>query len=549
MRNKKILAMLLASAMVVGCLAGCGQETIKEQSKTGSSVVESKTEESKTEESKEEPSLFNAPGTLPIVNEPVTLKVLAQYQYNPHNENKTDQSKLWAWLEEKTGIHFEVESYPAAEMKQKLPLVMATPDDMPDLFFRVDFSAADTLNYGQNGQLLVLDELIDEYAPNVQYCMDNLEGASGAIYAADGHIYSLPSFNASVASVYNAMNQKFLDNIGMDCPTNFEELYEVFKAIKAHGDANGDGIKNNEICWSGTMESFRRGAMVWGGLNCYWPWNGVMFDNDGDDVFFALTSDRYKELLTWLNKFYDEGMIDREIFTQTGTEWTAKKEQNLVFVKDSASDPESAAFKGPEGDFYPTPLTLNAGETPLVTIGASYQTDIGAVSAYTEYPELCVMVMDFLYSEEGSMVASMGMEGVDFTVISESPFLVENIDDTHGTGETKSEYSCLVPRWRRDEWVQPAATQLARDLNALVDEYGVFAFQNYMKFTPEESDLIATISADLGLLCDDYFVGFVNGTYDIEKDWDAYVAECKKMKVEELTDVYQDAFNRYYGLD
>ena len=539
MKPKKILAMLLASTMVAGCLAGCGQiGTTNEESKTGAKV----------EESKEEPSLFNAPGTLPIVNEPITLKVLTQDQNNPYTGNETENSKLWGWLEEKTGIHFEVESYPIAELTQKLPLIMSTPEEMPDLIFRCDLTSSDILNYGMNGQLLMLDELIEEYAPNVQECFETLDGAYGATVAADGHIYSLPAFNARVSNTMIAMNQKFLDSVDMEAPTPFEELYEVFKAIQAHDDPNGDGIKDNEYCWSDYYLSFRHFAMAMGGLNCYWPWTGILFDNDGNDVFFALTSDRYKDLLTWLNKFYEEGMIDPEVFTQTVAERDAKEAENRTFIKSVVSDPKSDGWNGAEGDFWPTPVKLYEEDTPLITTGASYQTDIGAVSAYTEYPEICVMVMDFLYSEEGSMVASMGMEGVDFNVISEDPFIVEMLEG-HVISDSSSEYMVLVPRWRRDEWVQPAELELAQYRNELIAEYGVFAFQNYLKFTPEESEAIATNGADLGLFCDDYFVGFVNGNYDIEKDWDAYVAECKKMKSEELTEIYQKAFNRYYGLD
>ncbi len=548
MKCKKILAMLLAAVMTAGCLAGCGQQAVNNKESESVPASNVGTESDASSETPEETSLFNEPGTLPIVNEPITLKVITQDQTNTHTGNEADKSKLWAWLEEKTGVHFEVESYPIDELKQKLPLLMATPDDMPDMFWRCDLTASDILSYGQNGQLLKLDELLEEYAPNVQECFDTVDGAYGAAVAADGNIYSLPSYNASVANVMIAMNQQFLDNTGKKAPTTFEELYDVFKAIQAHGDANGDGTKNNEYCWSDEYKNFRRTAMAMGGLNCYWPWEGCLFDSDGNEVFFALTSDRYKDLLTWLNKFYEEGMIDPETFTQTTAEKNAKSDANRTFLKEKVSDPESASWNGVEGDFWPVPVKMYEEDTPLITIGASYQTDIGAVSAYTEYPEICVMVMDFLFTEEGSMVASMGMDGVDFNVVSEDPFIIEKIEG-HGANEELSEYALCVPRWKRDEWVQPASTQHGRDRNELIKEYGVFAFQNYLKFTAEESDAIATASADLGLYCNDYFVGFVNGTYDIEKDWDAYVAECKKMKSEELTEIYQKAFNRYYGLD
>lgn len=548
MKTKKFMALLLATIMLLSCLVGCGTPSdgkttqAPDNQTTGTGTTDAGTTEAETQ------SLFNEPGTLPIVNEPVTLKVITVDHNNVHNDNKTSNSKLWAWLEEKTGVHFEVESMPAEELKQKLPLIMATPKDMPDLFFRCNFSSADVQNYGVNGQLLELDELLEKYAPNVQDCFDTVSGMYGASISADGHFYSLPSYNASVARVVPSMNQKYLDNIGMKAPTTFEELYEVFKAILAHDDPNGDGKENNEFCWSDEFSEFRRLATTMAGLNCYWPWNGPQFDNNGDEVFFVQTSDRYRDMLRWLNKFYVEGMIDPETFTQTYEEAKAKFAENRAFLKWTIADPENKAWNGVEGDF-PAVFKMYKEDTPLVTIGAGYQTDIGAVSAYTEYPEICVMVMDFLFSEEGSQMACFGKEGVDYSVKTRDPlWVVNDIDDTHGAGESKSEYAVLVPRWRRDEWKAGTPTVTNGKINELVAEYGVFAFQNYLKFTSEESDSIATYSADLSLYCDDYFVGFVNGTYDIEKDWDAYVAECVKMKSKELTAVYQQAYNRFFGV-
>lgn len=547
MKNKKALALLLAVATSIGCLAGCGQEKVPaHSSSTVSSESKTSTETQTTESQVEEPSLFNPAGTLPIVNEPVTLKILTQDQANSAWK-EAEKALLWEWLEEQTGVHFEVESYTAEELKNKLPLIMATPDDMPDLFIRCDFSSADVLNYGQGGQLLQLDDLIEEYGPNIQECFETLDYAYGATVSADGKIYSLPAFNNSFTAVTGAINTKFLDNVDMEVPTTFGELYEVFKAIQAHGDANGDGIQGNEICWSGTTSSFRRTAHVYAGINCYWPWKGCIFDAVDDEVYFVPTSDRYKELLTWLNKFYEEGMIDQEVFTQTSDEFKAKKAEDIVFLKNDVYDPEAADWNGIEGDMWNVPFTLNEGETPIVTLGAPYQTDIGAISAYTEYPEVCMLVLDYLFTEEASMVSFYGQEGIDYKVVSEDPFILEST--VEGYGLTSGLSPILTSRWVRDEWRQPVTTELKAQARKLNEEYGVFAFQNYLKFTAEESDTINVISADLGLFCDDYFVGFVNGTYDIEKDWDKFVKECESMKVDELTAIYQAAYNRFYGIE
>lgn len=76
MKSKKALALLLTAAMTVGILAGCGS---KENGTKTSEETKNQTQVSSVESSAsgsvEEPSLYNV-GSLPIVNEPVTLKVL-----------------------------------------------------------------------------------------------------------------------------------------------------------------------------------------------------------------------------------------------------------------------------------------------------------------------------------------------------------------------------------------------------------------------------------------------------------------------------------------
>ena len=107
--TKKMLAMVLATAMLLGCLAGCrtndpAKETTKAPNDAAS--TQSGTTGETEKETETEPSLFNV-GTLPIVNEPVTLKILTI----DGADGKASDAGVWAWLEEQTGIHFEVESY------------------------------------------------------------------------------------------------------------------------------------------------------------------------------------------------------------------------------------------------------------------------------------------------------------------------------------------------------------------------------------------------------------------------------------------------------
>ena len=542
-RNKKVFALLLAVATSIGCLAGCGNN--QEVSGTETKQAESSTEQTSTSTEVEEVSLFNV-GELPIVNEPVTLKVLTQdptgMQYS-----SADKAGYWTWLEEQTGIHFEVESYSAEELKNKLPLIMASPDQMPDLFIRCDFKEADVVNYGDGGQLLLLNDLIDEYGTNIKTMYEENPTALGASVVADGSIYALPAMNGSATVVMHAINTRFLENSGVEkIPTTLEELRDAMLVMRTK-DANGDGIVGNELLWSDELKTFKRQVLSMVGISCYWPWQGCIFDDHDGEVYFAPTSEEYKYLLGVLKELYAAGCIDQEIFTQTADQVQAKFEADLTFMGNRADNPEKDSYKGMTGWTYVPPVTSAVHDEPIYALGAEYQTAIGAVSAFTEYPEICTLVLDYMYSEEASIVSKYGLEGVDYTVETKEPWVIKSISTEFGLGSGYT--SILTPRWLTAETIQPKNTKLESAKAEMTTEYGRFGWQNYIHLTTEQTEKINVLSTDLGLYCDDYFVGFITGSYDLEKDWDAYVKECESMGLAELTEIYQSAYNTFFGVE
>lgn len=522
----KLLALVLVVAMMMTC-AACAKTP-------ASSATPSET-----------PSLFNV-DKLPIVNEPVTLRILT-CDPTARPFDTADKAGLWAWLTEKTGITLKIESYSDEEVKTKIPLIMATPDQMPDLFFAVTLTESDVMNYGQGGQLLMLDDLIEQYGTNIKKCFDTLDYARGAAMSADGHFYSLPSYNANIATTMYSLNERWVKNIGAKMPTTLEELYEVFKLIKAQ-DANGNGDPNDEICLSGTPKSMKRALLGSVGINCYWPWQGVLVDAKDDKVFFVETSDEYKYLLSYLHKFWAEGMMDSEYFTQSGDQMNAKRNNDKVFMSDYFADPELDNFSGVTGIVAPTPLTSKVNSTPLWPASAPYQTAIGTIAGSTKYPEVSFLLMDYLFTEEASRVAYWGIEGVDYEVTDASTWTIESLTLSEGHVLQQTQTPMLVPRWNRDEWVQPAATTLSKQKQESATKYGKMAFQNYLHYTTEESDALSTYEAELGGYLDDYFAGFITGTYDLDKDWDAYVAKCNSLGADKVVEIYQAAYNRFYNV-
>jgi putative aldouronate transport system substrate-binding protein len=67
-----------------------------------------------------------------------------------------------------------------------------------------------------------------------------------------------------------------------------------------------------------------------------------------------------------------------------------------------------------------------------------------------------------------------------------------------------------------------------------------------LTFTAEEGAERASILSDLKTYVDTMTVGFINGTNDIDKDWDTYISTVKSIGLDRLTEIYQTSLERYY---
>ena len=180
----------------------------------------------------------------------------------------------------------------------------------------------------------------------------------------------------------------------------------------------------------------------------------------------------------------------------------------------------------------------------MLPVSATYDTHIAQVSGYTEYPEVCALLLDFFYTDECSKIAYYGIEGEDYLIDEVSGGTVSaSTEFTKRNGPNTFPISYWIRSWFTSE-----DTTLANDRRDLLAEYGKMGFQNYLSFTIEQSDFLASSEADLGLYCDDYYVGVVTGNYDLDKTWDEYVKKCEGMKLDQIVEIYQDSYNTFYGL-
>lgn len=96
--------------------------------------------------------------------EPVTFRVLCID--GPWSQNQISDSDINLVLEEKTGVALEIE-YVAGEISDQLQLLTASRD-YPDV---INAGIYHNILY-QVGAYLQLDDLIEDYGPNIKKCME-----------------------------------------------------------------------------------------------------------------------------------------------------------------------------------------------------------------------------------------------------------------------------------------------------------------------------------------------------------------------------------------
>ena len=232
-KRMKVISMLMATAMLA---TACGQTEVQS---TVESESNSNTDSIKETEVK---SLFNETG-YPIVNEEVTIKILAKTPTQGVSWTDMAEAPAWQYISELTGIKFEFETYAEQEMATKLPLIMSDPESLPDIFWQCGMTETDMLNYAEQGLILDLDEYIDKYGENIKKCWDSNPVYKGYATSVDGNVYMLPSYNdAGVVEIRNfIVNTRWMENCGIESmPTNLDEFKDMLIKFRDM-DANGNG--------------------------------------------------------------------------------------------------------------------------------------------------------------------------------------------------------------------------------------------------------------------------------------------------------------------
>lgn len=492
-------------------------------------------------------------GEYPVTTQPVTFTAWA-IQPNSSMVDNFNENPAYQELERITGVHIEWENVSSEGSAEKRALRLAQ-GNLPDLFFRCAMSDNEVTSLASAGQLVDLGNLLNENAPNFMALVEKDPSILASIMDADGHVYTLPQITTPSITSHLILNVKWLENLGLKMPTTRDEYYEVLKAFKEQ-DANGNGNPDDEIPLS---------AVGLGGFTDLMHSFGVYIDNyygmfvypGNTNVECSYIADGMKEALTWLKKLYDEGLIDPESFSQSGDTYTVKGTSNTL-----GSLRVAGAFVNVGNDLHfdyrgLAPFPDQNGNCLINKRHAAGGNQFCITSNCSD-PAMALRWVDYLYSEAGTTLVWLGVEGVSWEWkdaekttwrwIKPDDMTMQQFRHSYaiqgGTG-----YPAAHPIWFEssmwDRQEDPIEASLDTDLFRKPNtDCGVVLWPP-IKWTLEQSEELGFILPD----CSTYFtssaVDFITGVRDIDAEWDSYVNTMKDMGIEKAIAICQDAYDTY----
>ena len=503
--------------------------------------------------------------------------------FGPQGENGSLKDNLFTQeVEKKFDIDFDWQTttYDGSVAGEKRQISLAS-GDYPDAYFLVPwvdgFSRNEILKYGQQGVLMPLEDLIDEYAPNLKERFEEKPDWEQSVTAPDGHIYAITQWSECFHCSYPSklwMNTTWLDALGLEQPTTTEELRTVLRAFK-DGDPNGNGAAD-EVPLSGSASepiiNYLMNAFTYAPVGG--PSSPPPLVLDGDQVALNAISDSWREGLEYITSLAQEGLLDTAAFTQNGDALKALGDSAdaqvlgsavtlhpYVFV--SADSPDGrdknydavAPLAGPDG------TQLATWRSPVNPVGTFALTNKSTEEERIE----AIKLLDYLATDEGQIRASMGPEGEAWVPAEEGDLALDPELDPTFRPVTYDETSNAAWRSMSQYWdsLEFRNAQVVPEDIYTPDGYErrlLYATQEYEPYKPDASILfpveklwpdletsaeLAELQTNIATYITQAQAEFVTGQRDIADDaaWDAYVADIEGLGLDRYLELLQAAYD------
>ncbi|NHN32343.1 extracellular solute-binding protein [Paenibacillus agricola] len=531
MHTKKTVYMLVCLSIVLLGAAGCSDT--KGSSAAGDKQTTTKPTATTTEGEKKSGKLLD---------EPVTFKVMIP----DSSPQIVKDAPVFKHIFEKTNVKLDLEPVPSANYDQKAQTLIAT-NNLPDIM-RVPNGKPYFNEAAKNGMFLPISDYLD-YAPNIKRLMkENKEIGKGQV---NGKLYGFPLLGHWKLQLAQApmIRMDLLKEQNLEVPKTYDDLYRVLKKFKeAYPDkipfTNREGAANLLISMGFAMGS---------GFKVYYD-----PDVNGGEYVYGPAHAEFKSPLEFLNKLYKEKLLDPDYAVNTGDNMKEKLSSGralFYFDNNSFGDQFNASLKptNPNAQFEMLlPMQNDFGKTR----NSMYKKDWlhhFTINSKIKNPKAAVQFLDWMYSDEGTLITNYGIEGEHFKMENGKPVIDDSIMKQFATAKDPFRnmqnalgVGFLAFALNVDEHAMAITStpDLVRWSEMIVPKNGYVSEVVPPPFTDEEIDKLKTILSKVDTIVNQEIDKFVMGVRPMS-DFDSFAQKLKDSGSTEIEKIYNEANDRY----
>lgn len=459
-------------------------------------------------------------------------------------------------LEKRTGVKVEFSHPPAGQASEQFNLMIASGSD----------SLYDMMEYNWNeyvggpdkavsdGIIVDMTNMLEENAPNISKVFKENDTYRRLAFTDDKRFCLFPMLSRSKYRVFGGImiRKDWLDDLNLPVPETIADWEITLRAFKEQKGAAAPLTLAN---WQmfGNIGHFNNAFHV--GLNMYME-NGK--------VKYPQMEPSYKEFLSLMNKWYEEGLLDNEYDTNSSSVIDAKMTNGTSGATYGYIGGTIGRYMSAVKDKDPN-YALAAAPYPVAKAGdeaqfMEYQFDVKspyvAITTNCSDPAGAMKWMDYVYSEEGSILKAFGVEGDTYTKDGDSYVYTDKIMNNpdglsiaeamgvnvrvnepapgleYGGDDYLKQYYTIPAQWEAltvwSKFVENVPKTMLPPLTSTV----------------EESEEFVSINNEIKTYVEEMVLKFIKGSEPLE-NYDKFTERLKSMGVERLVEIKQQALERY----
>ena len=571
----KKLSLILTAVLLFACLTACGTQTSDTPAPTASAAppsAESHSTSETAEEASAAASLEETPVegdvltyTLPLFDDTFTVSVWTESNIALTFDTEEGPVSSWAeapgnrWASELLNIDIQWTEISMYGISEQFNLMIAA-EDYCDVIAGIDqYYAGGVEKAYADGVIQDLTSAYEEYATNLYHRITSDDASRKTAYTDDDRLLAVYSIEESPTPTAGCIvRQDWIDQLGIDAPVTYNDFHDMLVAFR-----NNFGAASPVFLTT----SFQEDAGIASGYGI----PGYMLDSGDsqfyvkdDTIFSSLTQDAYKEFLTEMHRWYVDGAINAQFYSQNGGGeaeqaiysgstgmWYGRlmfiDNYNTAGIDDTFSCIGIQAPVVNEGDIN---HFVNGSDTTHA-VGDTGLSVIGCISSNCEDVASVMKIYDFFATDAGFDLANYGIEGKTYTVDENGNKVFEEkvFFEPYGFNLGMAIYMINHFPTRTDFSIEMEASysDIAKESVEIYQRHGDAAYEipSAVSFTSEESDSYAKILSDIVTYANEWVLKFVIGDADIESNWDKFQNGLESLRIQEVLDIYQTAYDRY----